>query len=215
MRPGPRGKIYCLTSIFLLVVFLRMHALAYSPEQCIQCHRQGARESSLHISVEDFRSSVHGRVLECEDCHTNIIDASHKALKGSSTVSCRECHEQENRHGVSSERATRPKCYSCHTKHRIMGKDDPASSVHPEALKKTCAGCHPDECGHQDYLSWFLSLQVVSHGKADLSKKLRKRQLRWVPSGKCRSRRKGPYRRSGLFHMSPIHVGIDPSQSGP
>jgi hypothetical protein len=171
MRPRPRGKIFCLTSLSLLCVFLRLDAFAYSPEACIQCHRQGARESSLQISVENFRKSVHGKVLECEDCHTNIIDSSHETLKGSSSVSCGECHEQENRHGLSAERALRPKCYSCHTRHRILGIEDPASSIYPEALKKTCAGCHPSECGHQDYLSWFLSLQVVSHGKADLSKK--------------------------------------------
>jgi hypothetical protein len=170
MRLGLRSKIFCLASLSLVCVFLGLDTFAYSPEACIQCHRQGARESSLHISIKDFRNSAHGKVLECEDCHTNIIDASHITLIGSSAVSCRECHEQENRHGVSSGREPRPKCYTCHTRHHILGKEDPASSVYPEALKKTCAGCHPSECGHQDYLSWFLSLQVVSHGKADLSK---------------------------------------------
>ena len=29
---------------------------------------------------------------------------------------------------------------------------------------------HPSECGREDYLSWFPSLQVVSHGKQDLSR---------------------------------------------
>jgi hypothetical protein len=170
MTPKARRKFFCLTSLSLLCLFLRLDAFAYSPEACIRCHRQGARESSLQISIEDFRNSAHGKVLECEDCHTSIIDASHITLKRSSTVSCRECHDQENRHGLSAERDLRPKCYSCHTRHRILGKEDPASSVHSEALKKTCSGCHPSECGHEDYLSWFVSLQVVSHGKADLSR---------------------------------------------
>lgn len=170
MRPGLKGKIFCLGILSLSCVFLRSDALAYSPEACIRCHRQGARESSLQISVEDFRKSAHGKVLECEDCHTNIIDSSHLRLKGSSAVSCRECHEQENRHGLSAKGDLRPKCYTCHTRHRILGKEDPASSVYPQALKKTCAVCHPSECGHQDYLSSFVSLQVASHGKADLSR---------------------------------------------
>jgi hypothetical protein len=51
-----------------------------------------------------------------------------------------------------------------------MAKEDPVSSVHRDALKKTCATCHPAEAGRLSYLSWFASLQIVSHGKQDFSK---------------------------------------------
>jgi len=143
---------------------------AYTPEDCIRCHQQGSRGSSLEIDLEGFQHSSHGAALSCLDCHGKIEDESHETMKASSAVSCTECHEQENRHGLSRDSDRRPKCSSCHTKHRILGKGDPLSSVHPGALEKTCAGCHPSECGREDYLSWFPSLQVVSHGKQNLSR---------------------------------------------
>lgn len=143
---------------------------AYAPEDCIRCHQQGSKESSLHMDVEEFKRSSHGATFSCLDCHGHIKDDSHRTMKAGNSVSCVECHEQENRHGLPEGEARRPKCYSCHTKHRILGKGDPLSSVHQQALRKTCASCHPSECGRGDYLSWFPSLQVVSHGKQDLSR---------------------------------------------
>ena len=143
---------------------------AYTSEDCIRCHHEGGKESSLQIDVEGFKHSAHGAVLSCLDCHGNIQHESHEKMKAPSAVSCTECHEQENRHGLSQGREQRPTCYSCHTKHRILGKGDPLSSVYPQALKETCAECHRSECGREDYLSWFPSLQVVSHGKQDLSR---------------------------------------------
>jgi hypothetical protein len=143
---------------------------AYTPEDCIRCHQKGSKASSLQIDVEAFKRSAHGATFSCLDCHGHIQDESHGTMKASSAVSCTGCHEQENRHGLSQGRDQRPNCYSCHTRHRILGKGDPSSSVYPAALKKTCAGCHPSECGREDYLSWFPSLLVVSHGKEDLSR---------------------------------------------
>ena len=34
--------------------------LAYTPEDCIECHRTGSEESELQISVEAYEASVHG-----------------------------------------------------------------------------------------------------------------------------------------------------------
>jgi hypothetical protein len=155
--------------IVLFMAFSSLPAMAYTPEDCMRCHQKGSKESSLQVDVEGFKRSAHGANLSCLDCHGSIKDKSHETMKASSAVSCGECHEQENRHGLSQGKDQRPKCYSCHTKHRILGKGDPLSSVHPEALERTCAACHPSECGQVNYLSWFPSLKVVSHGKEDFS----------------------------------------------
>jgi predicted CXXCH cytochrome family protein len=164
-------RILLSICLSLLIPFLFVNAAcAYTAEDCINCHKQGSEGSSLQISMEEFSHSLHGSSLSCMDCHIDIKDAFHEKLKGSSSVSCGECHEQENRHGLGARSDLRPKCYSCHTKHRIMGKGDPASSVHPKGLKGTCATCHPAECGRLSYLSWFPSLQIVSHGKQDFSR---------------------------------------------
>jgi hypothetical protein len=142
----------------------------YTPEDCIHCHRAGSKESSFQMDVERFKRSVHSETLSCLDCHGGIKDETHEKMTSSIVVSCVECHEQENRHGLRGGEDRRPKCYSCHTKHGILGKGDPLSSVHLEALPRTCAACHPVESGKPDYLSWFPSLQIVSHGKQDFGK---------------------------------------------
>ncbi len=159
-----------LCLLFLTLLSWPNAVCAYSPEDCIQCHEESGQKSILQISVEDFKNSVHGTTFSCLDCHTDIQDESHQKKKGSGTVSCRQCHELENRHGLGARSDLRPECHSCHTRHRIMGKGDPTSSIYPEALKRTCASCHPAECGRAGYLAWFPSLQIVSHGKQDFSK---------------------------------------------
>ena len=166
------GFFICFTLAFCC--FLINAVWAYTPEDCVRCHREGGKGSSLQIDLEAFKQSVHGATLSCLDCHVHIQDESHETMKASGAVSCTECHEQKNRHGLSRDRGQRPTCSSCHTKHRILSKGDPSSSVHSEALEKTCAECHPSECGREDYLAWFPSLKVVSHGKQDLSRAYRR-----------------------------------------
>jgi len=165
-----RGMGFLLWGALTVFCLWSHSSQAYTTEDCIRCHRKGSPESFLHIEVEEFKRSAHGATLSCLDCHGAVQDESHQLMGGSVSVSCMECHEQENRHGLEGGGDRRPKCYSCHTKHRILGKEAPLSSVHPDALDETCASCHPVECGKPDYLSWFPSLQIVSHGKQDFSK---------------------------------------------
>ena len=143
---------------------------AYTPEDCIKCHKEGSTGSTLHISIKEFEASIHGRKIVCQDCHAGVEDEGHETWKGSGAVDCGECHEQENRHGLQSKIEDRPKCYSCHTRHGIFEKDNAVSSVHPEKLKETCKGCHPVECGQTDYLSWLPSIQIATHKKQDFSR---------------------------------------------
>ena len=146
---------------------------AYTSKECIGCHSDGSSESALHISVGDFERSVHGRELTCMDCHTGIEDEGHTRSKGAGAAVCTGCHEQESRHGFSSGAENLPQCHSCHTRHGILKKDDPLSTVYPENLQATCRGCHPQECGERDYLSWLPSLRILSHKKQDFSRAYR------------------------------------------
>ncbi len=155
---------------FICLIFLWAEAgLAYTADDCAQCHASASGKSRLQISLDAYRSSVHGREgMSCADCHKAVRDEGHERAGGSGAVSCNDCHDKANFHGVGSER--RPKCYSCHTRHGILGKKDSRSSVHPDALPKTCSACHPLESGRSDYLSWLPSMQIVSHGKQDFSR---------------------------------------------
>jgi len=157
-------------SLCVLMSLASYNIWAYTPEDCIKCHREGSPGSALHVSLSEFKDSIHGRTIMCQDCHTGVIDENHERVKGSGSVDCSQCHDQENRHGLKSERKCRPQCYSCHTKHSILEKDNKLSTVNPKQLKETCKACHPAECGETTYLSWFPSIQVASHSKQDFSR---------------------------------------------
>jgi hypothetical protein len=167
-----RNFFICFLGLILFVT--ASNTWAYTPEDCIRCHSQESKESALHISIEQFQDSVHGRKITCGDCHTGIKDSGHVTSKGSGAVDCGLCHDRENRHGVPSKDRNRPRCHSCHTRHGILGKNDKASTVHPDQLKKTCSRCHPEECGQVDYLSWLPSQRVKSHKKGDFSQAFEK-----------------------------------------
>jgi hypothetical protein len=142
---------------------------AYTNEDCIACHRTGNKEGVLNIAIDEFNASVHAEEADCQDCHTLVEDESHQTTAGSGAVDCSGCHEQEIRHGKGSNSGTRPQCYSCHTRHAILAKDDPRSTVHAKRLKETCRSCHPRESGQTDYFSWLPSLHIASHSKQDFS----------------------------------------------
>lgn len=158
--------LFCLA---FLICLSGHDAWAYTREDCAKCHEKGSTDSTLTLSIEEFEASIHGREITCQDCHTGVKDEDHQTKKGYGTVDCSQCHDQQNRHALHSKSENRPHCYSCHTKHGILEKDNASSSVYPERLKETCRGCHAFECGEVDYLSWLPSLQIASHRKQDFS----------------------------------------------
>jgi hypothetical protein len=170
----PAGVFFYLLGLLFLTVpqvwsAASETAVSYTDEDCIGCHRQDSEESSLHITVEQYEASVHGQEVTCMECHTRVVDDQHQTLKGSGAVDCSECHEQENRHGQGATPQDRPRCHDCHTRHNMLGKDDPASSVHAENLPETCAACHAAESGQTGYFAWLPSIQIASHNKADFA----------------------------------------------
>jgi len=177
MKRFPFHSVYACAMLIPMAITLLMAghgraseteaATAYTPEDCIECHQTGSEESGLHISVEDYKASVHGPEITCLDCHTGVIDDSHQSTEGSGAVDCSACHEQVNRHGLNGPEDLRPQCHDCHTRHDMRAKTDPASAVHPDQLAVTCAGCHPAASGETDFFSWFPSFQIASHNKGD------------------------------------------------
>ncbi|MFX0199088.1 MAG: hypothetical protein ACFFCW_23445 [Candidatus Hodarchaeota archaeon] len=156
-----------LWSCTLVSFFLPgLSAWAYSVEDCICCHKKGSGESKLHISVDDYLSSVHGVEIDCLDCHQGVDDDRHTNLRGSAEVDCQQCHEQENLHGQNDKVS----CSNCHYRHRIYGAKDTRSSLYVKNLGETCGRCHPNESKTQNLFSFLPSLQIVSHLKQDLAK---------------------------------------------
>ena len=136
---------------------------------CLSCHgnqQLTARDAernihSLFVPADQFANSVHGNVLRCVDCHTTVTALPHK--NGSNTVAewdrtrlavkqnCGNCHAAgcagytETYHGqvVAMGFADIATCADCHGSHAILPASDPASSVSPANLLKTCQKCHP------------------------------------------------------------------------
>ena len=137
---------------------------------CLGCHgvsgfaapRADGQTRSLFVAADHFAGSVHGKALRCVDCHTTITELPHKNVSKTAaewertrlaiTKNCIACHAKAaqgytgdlswpgHRHGFCHG-AT---CSDCHGSHAILRASDPASSVAPANLLKTCQKCHQD-----------------------------------------------------------------------
>jgi hypothetical protein len=125
------------------------------PGTCGACH-EGV--------LEDYRESAHGQAFAtgetgedgheapvCNTCHSaHGIAPPDQSWKAGVIEECGVCHERlyetyfETYHGkvtrLGGEIAAR--CSDCHTPHRNLAADDPASTVHATNRLETCAQCH-------------------------------------------------------------------------
>lgn len=148
-----------------LILLLAGGAWGYTDHDCIRCHSYEGSARGFRVNISDYRSTVHGRVIGCLDCHEDIEDNKH-IIEGSEKVDCQRCHEQQNLHA----RDRRVKCAACHTHHTIYEIHDPRASVHWKNLRDTCGKCHPKESQHTDFLSVLSSIQIALHPKEDFGR---------------------------------------------
>jgi cytochrome b subunit of formate dehydrogenase/nitrate/TMAO reductase-like tetraheme cytochrome c subunit len=138
---------------------------------CLGCHgvpgfaapRADGQMRSLSVAADHFADSVHGKAsVRCVDCHTTITELPHKSVSKSAAEwdrtriaiakNCIACHPKaaqgyaETYHGQViimgfDHGAT---CSDCHGSHAILPASNPASSVAPGNVLKTCQKCHQD-----------------------------------------------------------------------
>ena len=105
---------------------------------CTHCHGEHGI-----IAPNDPRSPVNPvRIAEatCAPCHESaFLNEKYGGHLGKLKSFI------DSYHGLKSKAGdvTVANCSSCHGAHRILPKDDPASSIHPGNLRKTCGNCHP------------------------------------------------------------------------
>ena len=137
------------------------------PGTCGTCHAEihKAYSDSVH-----GRAVLHGAsgAPVCTDCHgehTILAPSEPQSLVNPARVSsatCGRCHADErlaerynlprdrvpafedSYHGLAlrSGRQTVANCASCHGVHNILASADPASTIHPANLARTCGRCH-------------------------------------------------------------------------
>lgn len=195
-------------SLTLLAFFLVLSPArgALTGKDCLTCHAPGSSKSSLHVPLEAWEASVHGKTVSCQECHSGVTDATHESVQGSGAVSCTGCHDTVNRHGGGKGQGNRVQCQACHTRHGILPPEAHASSVNPRNLRTTCGRCHPREAGDTGCLAWFLQLQVRSHGKQDPAWSTGRDHCLGCHQGK------GAHGEEGPIHPDPCHRCHAPEQ---
>jgi predicted CXXCH cytochrome family protein len=104
---------------------------------CTDCHS----EHNI-LAPEDLKSTVYAtKVAEvCARCHDNVALSRQYGF-----LTSRLKTYNETFHGTAAKFGeTRvANCASCHGFHDIRPASDPASSINPENLPRTCGKCHP------------------------------------------------------------------------
>ena len=154
-----------------------------SSEECLACHGDptmtkdvNGKQVSLYVSPGAFKSSIHGGMFTCVDCHSDVKSSPHERTPAK--ISCATCHADQQAAYDRSYHAQAIKagdgqaaaCVSCHgSPHELLPASDPKSRVNHANIPVTCGNCHGQKfvmeaSGHsaQPFSSYLQSV----HGKA-------------------------------------------------
>lgn len=149
--------------ILLLIAIATSEAetLPQEVEFCLGCHSDSALEltlksgerRSLFVDAERFARSIHGEMLQCTDCHSDIETYPHPEREFANLreftlayyESCKGCHFDNYTKTMDSVHyavlakgdLSAPLCVDCHGAHDVMSPDVPRSRI-----SKTCSRCH-------------------------------------------------------------------------
>ena len=151
--------------------------------ECLACHsdatlikEENGQQISLHVDEGHFKSSIHGSMFVCTDCHKDVKGFPHDPAPAK--VDCATCHEQEVKAYASSLHAIARQngnlraatCLDCHGNiHEVLPSSDPNSRVNHLNIPKTCGSCHGQKFVMQSSglsAAPFVSYQESVHGKA-------------------------------------------------
>ena len=129
---------------------------AVKPQVCQDCHADAFK--AIAGSIHGRRAAGDKAIKDCSGCH----DSLHRVLRSGDPASslspvnqiktCGGCHEQmmanyersEHAHALLKSGLTvgAPSCSSCHGKHDIHPKSDPAATTSHTRIPETCGTCH-------------------------------------------------------------------------
>src|SRR5258708_14765274 len=71
-----------------------------SSDECLACHGDSTlnkevngKRVSLYVNPETFKTSIHGGMFSCVDCHTDLKSSPHDGTPAK--VSCATCHADQ------------------------------------------------------------------------------------------------------------------------
>ena len=180
-----------LKLVFLLFVLVgsswgankKEQAPADKNAECLACHsdatlvkEENGKQVSLHVDEEHFKSSIHGSMFVCTDCHKDVKGFPHDPAPAK--VDCATCHEQEVKaynsslHAIARQKGnlSAATCLDCHGNiHEVLPSSDANSRVSHLNIPKTCGSCHGQKFVMQSSglsAAPFTSYQESVHGKA-------------------------------------------------
>lgn len=178
------GKLRALSLVLVLSSAVASAKVAKpTNDECLACHGDSAmtkevngKPVSLYVNPEAFKNSIHGSVLTCVECHSDIKTSPHRTTPA--TVSCAQCHGEQQaaydrgHHARAIQAGDRraATCVECHgSPHELLPAGDPKSRVNHANIPATCGRCHGQKfvmkaSGHSAQL--VVSYQESVHGKA-------------------------------------------------
>ena len=206
----------CLFVIVCLIILSAPMTWGYTEKMCIQCHRESGGESTLHIPLAEYLSSVHGKEIGCMDCHEEVKSDAHFALVKTRPVDCQKCHEEKRFHARDQSIS----CKDCHPPHEIYPARDPRSSVNWKNLGGTCGKCHPGQSKKVNIFERLIFWKIATHPKQNFAKKVDRRMCVGCHQGqaahgettlindqdcfKCHRALAGNSSELGYFHVMPV-----------
>lgn len=154
-----------------------------STAECLACHNDpsltkevNGKQVSLYVKEETFKTSMHGGMFQCTDCHKDVKAFPHDPAPAK--VNCGTCHEEEQKQYNAGFHAKAIKqgdtlaatCTDCHgSAHELLPASDPSSKVHHTNIPRTCGTCHGQKfvmegSGHS--AQPFIGYQEGVHGRA-------------------------------------------------
>ncbi len=150
---------------------------------CLTCHGDATltqdvsgKPVSLFVDAAKLKHSIHGSLLACIDCHTDVKTLVHEAPP--QKITCAQCHADaqtayaHSTHALAAKSGKTPAagCEDCHAgPHEILAVDDAKSPVNHANIPATCGRCHGQkflmESNGQSNQP-FLSYQESVHGRA-------------------------------------------------
>jgi cytochrome b subunit of formate dehydrogenase len=129
---------------------------AVKPQVCQDCHADEFK--AIAGSIHGRRAQGERAIKDCTSCHGSLHTV-HRSGDPASPLSpvnqiktCGACHEDilvnyersEHARGLLKSGLSKgaPSCSSCHGKHDVHAKSDPAATTHHSKIAETCSSCH-------------------------------------------------------------------------
>lgn len=152
-------------------------------KDCLVCHSDSTltkqvngRSITLYVDEKKLKHSVHGSMLTCVGCHSDVKGPAHDTTP--QKITCTQCHADAEAsylrsvHSKASKAGRTPAagCEDCHGGvHEILAAEDAKSPVNHANIPETCGRCHGQKFLMESNgvsAQPFVSYQESVHGRA-------------------------------------------------